>query len=485
MTNQAQLELEQRFNELKARLSNEQWSDADFLIRKVEELELTDITLAFRLMQRVKNLSPSEGNQQKLKELRVKALEKEPELATLSSNEPTSRKTMLKNNAVSIKDKLVVLSAHLKLQKFKRPFILCVILPFLLFTFYQVIWASSRYESQAKLIVKEPDGMATLDPAMAIMSGFGVASGSLDTELVKAFVYSNDMLAYLENTLEFSTHYSNTEYDFFSRLDGDASRESVLKYYLDRVLVELDEKSQVISIYVQAFDPEFAHLMSKTIVDRAEWYINEIGHNLAKKQLEFITLEHQLVEKRLQKAKTELLAFQRRHNLLDPQAEGIALQQITYQIEGQIAAKRTELNALRNSMSENAPQVLQARSQLESMVQQLENERARLTTDKTADSSLPDDEKNLSVSQVMAKFSDYKINMELALQAYTSSQVSLEKSRIEAYRQLKYLVTVESPTFPQDAKYPQVFYNLSLFLAVALMLFGIGRIVIATVTELR
>ncbi|GAB2695428.1 lipopolysaccharide biosynthesis protein [Aliiglaciecola aliphaticivorans] len=485
MTKQAQLELEKRFGDLKAILTDEQWSDADFLLKKVEELELTDMSLAFRLMQRVKNLSPIEANQAKLRELRAKALLEEPELATLSSNEPGSRKAMLKDNAANIKDKIVVLSAHPKFQKFTRPFALCVLLPFLLFAFYQVIWASPRYESQAKLIVKEPDGMATLDPAMAIMSGFGVSSGSLDTELVKAFVYSNDMLIYLEDTLDISKHYSNGEFDVFSRLDDEASKESRLKYYLDRVLVEVDEKSQVISVFVQAFDPDFAHLMSKTIVDRAEWYINEIGHNLAKKQLEFVMLEHKLVEKRLQKAKTELLAFQRRHNLLDPQAEGMALQQITYQLEGQIAAKRTELNALRNSMSENAPQVLQAKSQLESMVEQLENERARLTTDKTVDTSLPDDEKNLSVSQVMAKFSDFKINMELALQAYTSSQVSLEKSRIEAYRQLKYLVTVESPTLPQDAKYPEVFYNLSLFLAVILMLFGIGRIVIATVAELR
>ncbi|MEP4300135.1 MAG: lipopolysaccharide biosynthesis protein, partial [Paraglaciecola sp.] len=236
MTKQAQLELEQRFADLKASLSHEQWADADFLTSRVDSLELIDITLAFRLMQRVKNLSPTQANQLKLKELRVKALEQEPELATLSSNEATSRKTMLKNNAVSLKDKMVVLSANPKLKKFKRPFALCVILPFLLFTFYQVIWASPRYESQAQLIVKEPDGMATLDPAMAIMSGFGVGSGSLDTELVKAFVYSNDMLSYLENTLEFSTHYSNTKYDFFSRLSGEASRETVLKYYLDRVL---------------------------------------------------------------------------------------------------------------------------------------------------------------------------------------------------------------------------------------------------------
>ena len=226
-------------------------------------------------------------------------------------------------------------------------------------------------------------------------------------------------------------------------------------------------------------------MVSKTIVAHAEWYINEIGHNLAKKQLEFVKLEHLMVEQRLQKAKNDLLAFQRRHDLLDPEAEGMALQQITYQLEGQIAAKRTELRALKSSMSEDASQVIQARSQLESMQLQLERERSRLTNQKAGDVGLPEDERNLSVSQVMAKFSDYKINMELSLQAYTSSQVSLEKSRIEAYRQLKYLVTVESPTQPEEAKYPEVFYNTSLFLAVILMLFGIGRIILATVAELR
>jgi capsular polysaccharide transport system permease protein len=135
-------------------------------------------------------------------------------------------------------------------------------------------------------------------------------------------------------------------------------------------------------------------------------------------------------------------------------------------------------------MSETAPQVLNVAAQLQSMTQQLENERGRLTDQSSSEDMLPE-EVNLNVSQILAKFSDYKINLELALQAYTSSQVSLEKSRIEAYRQLKYLVIVESPTQPQEAKYPEVFYNISLFLALTLMIFGIGRIVIATVKELR
>jgi capsular polysaccharide transport system permease protein len=293
------------------------------------------------------------------------------------------------------------------------------------------------------------------------------------------------MLSYIDQELSISEHFSSNEYDFFSRLSAQSSNEDKLSFFQDRVLVEIDDQSQIISVFVQAFTPEFSHLISKTIVARAEWFINEIGHTLAKEQLKFVQQEHAIVEKRLQTVKTGLLSFQRRHDLLDPQAEGMALQQIAYQLEGQIAAKRTELRTLRSSMSENAPQVLNTAAQLKSMIQQLENERGRLTDQSSNKNELPEDEKNLSVSEVVARFSDFKINLELALQAYTSSQVSLEKSRIEAYRQLKYLVIVESPTQPQEAKYPEVFYNVSLFLAITLMIFGIGCIVIATVKELR
>lgn len=483
MTQQAQLALEEKFHAFKATMSEEQWSDWHYLLTQVDELDSADVALAFRLMQRVKNLNPTEQNQQKLTQLRQLALKNEPALATTSSNEAKGERMI--SNALGLKEHIAGVFAHPQFAKFKRPFAVLVLLPFFLFTFYQLVIASPRYESQARLIVREPDGMATLDPAMALMSGFGVSSANVDTQIVKAFIYSNDMLGYLENTLAIKAHYSNTEHDIFSRLLDDASKEDVLKYYLDKVTVEIDDESQVVSVFVQAFDPDFAQLMSKTIVARAEWNINEIGHNLAKKQLAFVKSEHLMVEQRLQKAKTQLLVFQHRHDLLDPQAEGMALQQITYQLEGQVAAKRTELRALKSSMSEGAPQVIQTRSQLESMQQQLEKERARLTNKKVDGDALPEDEQNLSVSQILAKFSDYKIHMELALQAYTSSQISLEKSRIEAYRQLKYLVTIESPTQPEEAKYPEIFYNISVFLAVILMLFGIGRIVLATVDELR
>lgn len=367
----------------------------------------------------------------------------------------------------------------------QRPLISFVAIPVLVFAFYQGVIASDRFVSQAKLIVKEPDSSSTLDPSMALLTGFGVSSGSSDTELVKAYIHSNDMLQHLQTSLGLEAHYSSNDYDFVSRLESEASQEALQEFYEKHVNIVIDEKSQVITINVQAFERDFAHRVNQAIVERAEWYINEIGHKLAKEQLQFIQQEHQVVDERLRDTKAKLLAFQNRHNLLDPQAEGMAFQQITYTLEAEIAAKRTQLGLLRSSMSANAPLVVQTQTELDSLENQLRDQRARLTQGNGGNTALPEDEQNLSVSELLARFGEYKIDMELALNAYASSQVSLEKSRIEAYRQIKYLVTVESPTMPEEAAHPDELYNISLFFVVNILLFGIGRILLATVRELR
>lgn len=482
MTQEAQQQLEIQFLELRKRYTSLQWVDGRFLLEEVKKLETEDVALAYRLMKRVKNLEPSDDNQSYLSELQDRTLKEKPELVMVSSTEQ-SKKIIHKGKGV-VKQLLKVVSKD-SIKKYQTPFLLVVWLPFFVFAFYQIIIASPRYESQAKIIVKEPNGMATLDPTMALMSGFGLSSGGSDTELVKAFIYSKDMLDFLEENIGFSKHFSDSKFDMISRLADDASSEDLLKYYLKHVKVEIDEKSSVISINAQAFDPDFAHLLSIKIVERSEWYINEIGHNLSKAQLKFVQQEHEVVQQRLQTAKSQLLAFQRQYDLLDPEAEGMAMQQITYKLEGEIANQKANLNALRSSMSNDAPMVMQANAQLNSLIQQLEKQRARLT-DETSKSSVATNKLDeLSVGEIMARFSDFKINLELALQSYTSSQISLEKSRIEAYRQLKFLVVVESPTLPEDASYPNVIYNLALFLSILLMLFGIGKIILATVEELR
>lgn len=441
---------EQRFQQLKQALSAEEFDSIEFLTAKAEQIEAKDSELSARILVRVANLKRQQANAAPLSPKAHAKVNK-------SKEKPTFKQLVLRYKT--------------------SPFIWLVILPTLIFAFYQGFWASERYVSRAQVIVQQPDGMATMDASMAVLTGLGVSNtGVADTELVKAYILSNDMLVYLNQKLDLVSHYNQTAADMFSRIDDQASWEDIYDYYLSRIDVYIDSNSNIVYIETQAFEQEFAYTLTKTIVERAEWYINSIGHQLANAQLEFIQQEHANIEFKLQDAQTKLLNFQQRYNLLDPMAEGAAMQQITYGLEGQISAKEAELKSLNAIMSSNAPQVIAMSTTLNALKSQLNKERAKLS----------DTENNtMSVSEILSQYTDLKVKMELALQAYTSSQISLEKSRIEAYRQLKYLVVVEAATKPHEAKYPDVFYNIILFGALICMLFVVGRIVVLTVKELK
>nr|WP_086941022.1 lipopolysaccharide biosynthesis protein [Thaumasiovibrio occultus] len=447
---------ELRFQQFKNEISEDQFSSIEFLMAKAEQIEATDPELSARILVRVNNLRKQQATISR--RLENNSVEKNPQ-----------HKQNLSKTSSNVVQKVSRLGT--------MPFVWLVLLPTLVFGIYQAFWASERFVSRAQVIVQQPDGMATMDASMAVLTGLGVSNtGVADTELVKAYILSNDMLMYLEETLELRQHFSQNGVDVFSRVGPDDEWEALFDYYLTRIDVYIDSNSNIVYIETQAFDPDFAHTLTQTIVERAEWYINSIGHQLAEAQLTFIQHEHANIERRLQDAQTGLMQFQQRYNLLDPMAEGMALQQITYGLEGQISAKEAELKGLLTMMSPRAPKVIAARNSLEALKSQLEKERGKLSDG---------DYNTLPVSEILTQYTDLKIKTELALQAYTSSQISLEKSRIEAYRQLKYLVVVEAATKPHDAKYPDVFYNITLFGVLATMLFVIGRIIVLTVNELK
>ena len=211
-------------------------------------------------------------------------------------------------------------------------------------------------------------------------------------------------------------------------------------------------------------------------MERAENFLNEINNNLAKSKMTFAQGEHQIVEDKLQKAKQDILAFQSEYNVLDPTAEGAVSQQIAFSMQSTLAQKRAELNTLETMMSPNASEVISLKRQISAIEEQMNEQRENL--------SKQTGQQSLSVTQQMAQYSNLQIQLQLAIQAFSSSLVSLENARVEAYQQLQHLVTIESPTLPDDNAYPKIVYNLVLFGVILLIVYGTVRIVIATIKEL-
>ncbi|MFA0013656.1 lipopolysaccharide biosynthesis protein [Vibrio lentus] len=514
--------IEEKFEQFRKSVKPGQFNSTEFLIQQAEVLKGVDVELSTRILRRVQNLNKQDltatvkkinqqtkipqkeanhSQQNEQVESKIAAVEQEQGQVLNENNSETKKDGVAINSDNSVNYSSVVVNKQeenldsqetssfeakhsFNLSFFNQnPFSIFVIVPVIIFSLYQILWATPRYESRTQVIVQQPDGMATMDAGMALLSGLGVNTTNSDTQLVKAYIYSNDMLEYLDKELSLRQHFESSEVDFFSRMHGWHSREDFMDYFASRVTVEIDEKSQIISVYAQSFTPEFATQLAETIENKAEWYINDIGHQLAEAQLKFIKGEHTVVERRLQKAQADLLKFQQQHNLLSPETEGAALSEIAYRLEGEIATKKAELTALLSIMSNSAPQVKGLNNQIYALQKQLKSEKKRLTSNTSKSGS--EQLNNLPISEVLSKFADLKIDLELAVKGFTSSTISLEKSRIEAYRQLKYLVLVEQATIPEDDTYPAVMYNISLLSVLLMLVYGVGRIIITTVKELK
>jgi capsular polysaccharide transport system permease protein len=455
--------IDRKFNDIKKNLSAEEWNSLDFL-EKLKTKYLSEPLIVKKIDNRIELLTKvmpasSAGDAPDKNTSATKALGKQVQPNDDSESKPAAAET---------KDRIF---SYLK----QHTFVALVLIPSLLFSFYQLFIATERFESQAKVLVQQPDASSTLDASMALLSGLGVSSnGNADPEILKTYINSIDMANFLDQKLNLKAHYQNDDVDIFSRLKDD-DQEAFIDFYQKHINVVVDSASGIITISAQGFTPTFANQLVQSIANQAEWYINSIGHQLAKSQLAFITEEYDNIELRLQKAQTQLLNFQQKYNLLDPTSEGAALQQIAYGLEGQITAKETELKNLEHIMNSSSSRILSLKHELASLKQQLVNERQKLAQ------GINDDR---SIGDILAEFTDLKVQMELALQAYTASQISLEKSRIEAYRQLKYLITVEAATMPEENRYPDQPYNISLFLILLSMIYGIGKIVISTIKEL-
>jgi capsular polysaccharide transport system permease protein len=303
--------------------------------------------------------------------------------------------------------------------------------------------------------------------------GSTASQTGLDAELVTEFILSRDMLGRLEDKHNLKSHFQNSEIDLLSRLPADASKEDFLEYYQDHLSVTLNEVSSVLTIEVQAFSAGYSTEVLETVLEESELFINNIGHKLARSQVLFVQGEIERAQQNLRDSKRAILEFQDTHKLYNPEQEGVAMQTVVHQLEGELARSQTELKSLKSFMNAQAPEVVSLRGKIKALEQQLEQERSKLAGNP----------KGQNLNDITSGFQDLKMDIEFATDIYKTALITLEQARVEAYRKLKHLVIVESPELPEDAKYPRIIYNIATLGLILLLVYGVFVIVIATIRE--
>lgn len=350
-----------------------------------------------------------------------------------------------------------------------------IVVPWLAAALYLFVFAADRYESESIVVVRqEGTAMSVPTGVDAISAMFGSSTASREDQLMlEAHILSMDMLKQIDAKLDLRQAYSAPKVDFIFGLPADAPQERFLEYYRSRVNVLVDQSSGILTIRTQAFSPEIAQAINKELVAISEQFINESSHRLARDQMAFAESELRNARARLDEARTRILQFQEEYGILDPTAQAAANTGLTAELQAMLARHEAELKGLQAYLNDDAPQINALQAQIAGIRQQLQDE--RLSSVKNADGK--------SLNMIAGEYQELLADLEFKSDAYKAALTGLETARIESTRKLKSLVLVESPALPESAAYPRRLYTMIALLMGLVVLYGIVRLIIATIED--
>ncbi|EQB2602505.1 sugar transporter [Aeromonas salmonicida] len=347
---------------------------------------------------------------------------------------------------------------------------LWVIVCFSLAALYYGTLASDRYVSQASLIIKQADQLKMLPDALSML-GLG-GSNHQDVLVIQNYLKSWDMLDTLDQALHLKQHYQSDNADMLSRLPADASREEFLAFYRDHLTISLDELSGVLTVSLQAFDPEYAKQVVSLMLKESEGFINRLSRQVAMEQLKFVETEVARSHERLLSERDKMLAFQNQHQLMSPEATSTAMMGVVSELEAELVRQDAELKRLQIYMNANAPDVVAVKDRVDALTRQLAQEKNRLTGSEKQ-----------SLNEVNADYQAVQVQAQLAADVYKTGLVSMEQARVEAYRKLKHLLVVSQPSQAEEAEYPRRLYNLATIGVLLCLFYGLIVMGLATLRE--
>jgi len=359
-----------------------------------------------------------------------------------------------------------VRTATLSFQSYKW-----VLIAVLIATLYYVFIASDRYVTVAHVYVKSTDQSSAM-PQLQLLSG---AKGETqDAILLTVYTQSRDMMQRVEDAVQFSEHFSNGGGDFLSRLSSGASEEQRLHYFKNRLSVNMNPDSGIITFRGQGYTREFSLKFVEAVIAASDEFINSVSQSIAKEEIAFVEQEMQRARTVLDEVRTRLLKFQNENGILSAEISGIALQTLISEMEGDLVRLQTEEKTLASYLNSGAAELVTVRSKIKALENQLVVEKAKLASTDI-----------VSLNDVNAEYQALEMDLQFATDLYKTTIVALERARVESYHKLKHLVVVQSPSLPDEAHYPRKLYDLAtLFIGLSL-LYGIITMILATIREHR
>ena len=327
-------------------------------------------------------------------------------------------------------------------------------LPTLITAWYFYAIATPLYATNSEFVIQQADSQSSGSGGIAGMLGGGGAMGGLqDNVTVQSFLVSRDAMRRLDAEFGFKAYFQQPEIDPLRRLTQDTTDEAAYRLYQDMVQVAYDPTEGIIRMEVIAADPETSEQFARALVRYAEEQVDQLTQRLRENQMSDATESVELAEAQMNAAQLRVLELQERYQVLSSEVEVELLIQQISALDSQLNVERLSLSDLQANARPNQARLAQSERRIITLEGQIAGLRAALTQGGADGTSLARVQRELLMAE-----SDVATRQMLMAQAMQT----MEASRLEASRQVRYLSLGVTPIAPDEPTYPRAFENTAL-----------------------
>lgn len=347
-----------------------------------------------------------------------------------------------------------------------------VLLPTFLAGWYFYMIATPMYSVRTEFVIQQAGPSGGGGGLGGLFSGTAFAT-SQDSIAVQGYLQSREAMGRLDEDLGFRAHFQSEKIDPLQRLDKDASLEAAYKVYKKFLKISFDTTEGVIRMDVIAADPAVAASWSKQLVAYAEGQVDHLTQRLRADQMTDAQAGYDSAQAELNASQRKLIELQERFKTVSSEAEVSMIVSQISGLEQQITQERLSLAQMEANPEPNQARMEPIKRRITTLESQVAELRAKMTQDSPDATSLAEVQGELLVAQA-----DLQTRQMLLAQALQS----METSRIEANRQVRYLSLSVSPIPPDEPAYPRAFENTMVTM---LIMLGIYLMVSMTASILR
>jgi capsular polysaccharide transport system permease protein len=329
--------------------------------------------------------------------------------------------------------------------------------------------ASPVYATYSEFVIQKPE------PAAGSQSTQNNSlSGNQDAISVQGFMMSRAAFEAMDQMERFREHFSDPSVDFLQRLPKDASSEQAYRAFQRHVDVAFDPMEGVLRMRVEAMDPQVSRDISLTLISLAEEHLDRMTEHLRHDQVESAILARDRAEADVEEIQNLLIQRQEEFSVLSGDLEmGIIQEQIS-KLESELTDAMMEHQELMFNLRPNQARIDNVESRIALLQESIDQKRSRIAQ---ANKS------GVSIARAQSELTILEAELASRQEVKKESILALERARIEASRQARYLSLGVEPTLPGSPEGPRPLISTLKAFAVFLGLYLFCSLTISLIRE--